>query len=295
MKPASDHSAEVIFNNALRIAVGDLADIHPRIQNQPLEDCMLDDMSDLDFTNQAVSDFINMFTGNKYSDMTVGSLRSLVAEVFSGCSASHVASRWTSNSDERGLRALSQRCSRNESLIDLNQLLVYIGGRNLSESYEISRISPPVYQKNSEYNNVSYSLGLGITYDSPDEYESYTEISEYKSKNLLQLLDESRYVLEHILIGLIEASDVAQAHIKIDDIHVYMNDVKVLAFPINELVGDLYHNDLSLQPKLFEAKSLTGVENFAEILLSGNLFRSRECHIFKQFLKGKALEYELGM
>jgi hypothetical protein len=295
MKPASDHSAAVIFNNALRIAVGDLADIHPRIQNQLLEDCMLDDMTDLDFRNQAVSDFINMFTGNKHSDMTVGSLRSLVAEVFSGCSASHVASRWTSNSDERGLRALSQRCSRNESLIDLNQLLVYIGGRNLNESYKISRKSPPVYQKNSEYNNVSYSLGLGITYDSPDEYESYTEISEYKSKNLLQLLDESRYVIEHILIGLIETSDVASAHIKIDDIHVYMNDVKVLEFPINELVEDMYHNDLSLQPKLFEAKSLTGVENFAEILLSGNLFRSRECYIFKQFLKGKALEYELGM
>jgi hypothetical protein len=177
----------------------------------------------------------------------------------------------------------------------LNQLLVYIGGKSLNESYEVSRKSPPAYQKNSEYKNVSYSLGVSITYHSPNEYEEYTEISEYKSKNLLQLLDESRYALEQILIGLIEISDVAHSHIKIDDIHVYMNDVKVLAFSINEFVDDLYHNDLSLQPKLFEAKSLTGVENFAEILLSGNLFRSHECYTFKQFLKGKALEYELGM
>jgi hypothetical protein len=295
MKTVFDYRDALIFNSALRLAVSDLTDIPQKIANQQLSDCMLDDMSDLDFMDQLVTDFISMLTGKKYSDLTVGSLRDLVISAFSDCSASYVASRWTCNSDERGLRAGFQRCSQGENLIHMNQLLVYIGGNSLSECFEIARKSPPEYQKEGEYNKVSYSLGVDLTYDSPDEYETYTEISEYNSKNLLQLLDESRYVLEDIFIRLIETSDIAQAHITIDHINVYMNGVKVLAFPVSEFVEDLYHNNLSLQPKLFEAKSLTGVDNFAEILLSGNLFKSRECYTFKQHLKGKVLEYELGM
>lgn len=295
MDPESDHRGSIIFNAALRLALSDLADIPQKILNQPLSDCMLDDMSDLDFSDQAVNDFIDMFTGKKYSDMTVGNLRGLVAEVFSGCSASHVASRWTYNSDERGLKALSQRCSRKERLTYLNQLLAYIGGKSLNESYETAIKSPPEYPKVGEYNKINYSLGMNFTWDSADEYRTKTEVVDYQTTNLLKLLDESRYVLEDILIRLIEMGGIADANIKVNYISVYINEIEVLAFPVDQFINDLYYTDLALASKLPDTKSLTGVENLAEILLSGNLFRSPQCYHLKQRLKGKALERELGI
>jgi hypothetical protein len=136
---------------------------------------------------------------------------------------------------------------------------------------------------------------MDFTWDSVDEYSSNMSVIDYESKNLLKLLDESRYVIEEFLLRHSEISYAADANVHINNIVVHMNGVEILAFPFDKSVDDMYHTELSLSSKLLDAQSLTGVENFAEILVSGNLFRSRECYAFKQHLKGKVLEHELGM
>lgn len=291
MKEKIDHSAEIIFNNALRIAVGHLVDIHPRIQNQLLADCMLDDMSDLNFDDHAVKIFMEMITGGKPTP-TVGSLREEVAATFKVDTEYLVAKDWNRVNK---LEELSELCSRGINLKHLNQLLIYIGGKSLNESYDTAIKTPPVYAKDSEHPTVMYSLGINYTTEDVSFCESSTEALKYRTPNILQLMAESRYMLEGELISLIECSDATQSDITINHIIIYMNDIETITFSYDMEVCDLYLSHLDMHSRLSEAKNIVGSDNFKEMLFSGKIFSSPEYHPLRQRLKGRVLEEALGM
>jgi hypothetical protein len=290
MQPASDHSAEVIFNNALRIAAGDLADIHPRIQNQLLADCMLDDMSDLNFDDHAVKIFIEMIAGGK-EVLTVGKLREEVLATFKENTEFLVAKDWNNHNN---VEDLSELCARRVDLKHLNQLLIYIGGKSLNSSYQMARKTAPVYEKDSEHHGVLYSIGLNHCSDEADPQGGVTAF-EYRSTNLMKLMGEARYIIEDELAKLIECSDIIQRSITIKDVIIYMNDIEILSFSYDLDVFDLYMIKLDLHSRLSEAKNIVVSDNFKEMLFGGKIFGGDKGQSLRQSLKGRMLESSLGM
>jgi hypothetical protein len=292
MEPVSDHSKEIIFNNALRLAVGDLAEINPRIKDQVLADCMLDDMSDLNFDDMAVSAFMEITNYKIIPTMTVGSLRSEIIEIFKGSTEHFVAREWSRNNR---FKVVNELCARGVNLKHLNQLLLYIGGNSLNECYEVARKSPPIYAQDSEHPCVKYSLGLTHCIDDGGYHEESDSQLEYSTSNIMQLMAEARYMLEEELFKLIQCSHITQSEMTIKELIIFMNGIEILSFKYDMDVIDFSHAGLNIKSRLSEAKNIVGSDNFKDLLFSGKLFSSDEFHPLRQRMKGKVLEDALGM
>jgi hypothetical protein len=292
METACDHSREIIFNNALRLAVGDLAEINPKIIDQALTDCMLNDMSDINFEDMAVKAFMDMVSNEMVSTMTVGKLRNQVIEIFKENTEHLVAKEWSCNNR---FKVMSELCSRGVDLTHLNQLIFYIGGKSLNESYNVARQAPPTYEQNSEHTGVRYSLGLTHCIDDGGYHEESDSYLGYSTTNIMQLMEEARYILQEEIFHLIRCSHITQSEMTIRDLIIYMNGIEILSFKYDMDVNDFYNDSLDIKARISEAKNMIGSDKFKELLLSGKLFSSDEYHPLRQRMKGKALEDALGM
>lgn len=287
----------IIMNSSLKLAIGDLSPIDERISNQLLTNCMLDDMTDLNLSDPAVELFLDMFSYGDKSKLTIGSLRSEIGSDINNTSEPTIARQWERKFDHLDIKRLSAICSRGVNLTHLNQLLRYIGGRNLNESYRISSCEVPQYHEGSEYDRVTYSLGLNYTYDSSLHNETSTRLSEHSESNILRLFDVARFTLEEMLIDLVQYSDDPEnyAELNVHYFSVFMNDIEVLRLDVEMDISSVYESNMTFRENISKATPMVGGANFVELLLAGDLLKSSEYKPFHQRLKGKHLEHELGM
>lgn len=297
MSSAQELRDKMIMSAALRVAVGDLADVHEKISNQLIVDCMLDDMTDLNLSDPAVELFLEMFTYGDKSKLTIGNLRGKIGTDIKTTSEPCIARRWVREYEALDIKRLSDMCSRGIDLTHLNQLLRYLGGRSMNESYRIASNEAPGYHDGSEYERVKYSFGINSTHDSRLYNETSTDFSNHTESNILRLLDGARFTMEEMLLNLVQDSDDPEnyAELEVNYISVYMNDIEALRFNIGMEISELYESNMNLRENLIHATPIVGGDNFVELLLAGKLLKSPEYRPFYQRLKGKHLEHELGM
>ena len=297
MKCAPGHHDKVLFNAALRIAVGDLVHLDDNYKGKFVKDCLLDDLSDLNVYDTSVIAFMNMIECEMSPNLTIGRLRGTAKVAFSGGTAWRVAKEWHGKNDTGGFVEASAFCNRGVQVTHLNQLLRCIGGQSLNESYEMAKKSLPTYPNDSEYEWARYSLG--VEYSATNWGVPFTETvdSAHYSSNIYKLLAEARFALENELQAIvkIKMNDDNYSNVNIKNIVVYVDDVEALAIPKESDVIHLYNSEFDLLSILNQAKAIPGNDEFKHMLVTGKIFGGDEHREFRNRLKGHMVEGELGL
>jgi hypothetical protein len=297
MTSASSHSDKILFNEALRIAVGDLAHLDDNLKGKLVKDCLLDDLSDFNVYDDSVIAFMSMIECEMSPNLTIGRLRGTAKVAFSGGTAWRVAREWHGKNDDGGFVEASAFCDRGIQVTHLNHLLRCIGGQSLNESYEIAKKSSPKYPKDSEYEDTRYSLGVEFTAINWGVPFTETIYSENYCHNIYQLLNEARVVLEDELQELVDIKMDNENYSSVEskNIIVYVNDIEALAIPKELDVVHIYHTELDLLSILDQAKAVPGNDKFKHMLVAGKIFGGDEHREFRNRLKGNLVEGELGL
>lgn len=297
MKCATGHHDKVLFNAALRIAVGDLVHLDDNYKGKLVKDCLLDDLSDLNVYDTSVVAFMNMIECEMSPNLTIGRLRGTAKLAFSGGTAWRVAKEWNGKNDTGGFVEASAFCNRGVQVTHLNQLLRCIGGQSLNESYEMAKKSLPTYPKDSEYEWARYSLG--VEYSATNWGVPFTETvdSSHYCSNIYQLLAEARFALENELQAIVKVkmNDDNYSKVEIKNIVVYVDDVEALMIPMKQDVIKLYNSEFDLLSILDQAKAVSGNDEFKHMLVTGNIFGGDEHRELRNRLKGHMVEGELGL
>lgn len=289
---------QAMLASTLKIAVSDLDDVPEHVLNQNLSMCILDDLSPLDLSNKSVKLFIKFITLKAPEKITVREIRDAAKDHLTKRPNVLVANVWDwVISDNDSLTILESQFQCDDTR-HLNQLLKYIGGKNIEESYRISVNEKPKYHSGTEYSRVSYSMGISYTYFANFDYSEPGTINcNHSDSNMLRLLSTARLSMQEDLIRLVQYGDDPDAYAGVDIhyISIYMNGIEILQLPIGADVDDLYKQDIDLKTILPNSKVIIEGENFKDLLLSGSLFKSKEYRWLTKRLNGRHLEAELGM
>lgn len=297
MKCATGHHDKVLFNAALRIAVGDLVHLDDNHKGKLVSDCFLDEKSDLNLADNSVIAFMSMIGCEISQNLTIGRIRGTAKCAFSGGTAWAVAKEWHGKNGAGGFVEASTFCNRGIQVTHLNQLLRCIGGKSLNESYEIAKKSSPQYPKDSEYEGIRYSLGVEFTATNWGVPFTETIDSEHYCHNIYQLLNEARVVLEEELQELVDIKMNNENYSSVDtkNFIVYVDDVEAFTIPKELDVVHIYHTELDLLAILDQAKAVAGNDKFKHMLVAGKIFGGDQHREFRNRLKGNLVEGELGL
>lgn len=297
MPSISSFSSQLLLNETLRTAISELRDLPDRVLDQELSKCILEDTSPLDLSDKAIQVFLAVIAENHPEDLSIRDLRLRIEYGYNKFPNTHLAQHW-----KRIERHLQSYESLSEffdgtDLTNLNQLIKYIGGKDIKESYKDARNIFGTYSNKSEYSNVTYSLGVNFTYSAVNHTETDDCIIEYCDNNALRLLSESRFILENELLLLIQWADDPDiyASININNISMYMNGLEVFSFPVYKYVDEVYDEGIDLISQLPSAAVRLGGCEMKEILFSGDLINKKGRRWLRHMEKGRHLEMELGI
>ncbi|MBI6882683.1 hypothetical protein [Pseudomonas putida] len=297
MPSISSFSSQMLFNETLRNSISKLNDLPDRVLDQDLSKCILEDMSPLELSDRAVQMLFCIISEDNPEDLSVRDLRTRIEYEYNKFPNTYLAQHWRRIEHQLQAYKNLDEFFEETDFTNLNQLLKYIGGKDIKESYKYAKQKFGSYSNESEYSDISYSLGVNFTYSAVGHTQTGDCLIEYSDNNALRLLSESRFILEHELLSLIQWGDDPDiyASVKINHISMYMNGLEVFSFPVYKYVDEVYDEGIDLVSELPYAKVRLGGCDMKEILFSGDLINKKGRRWLRHMEKGKHLENELGM
>lgn len=289
----------LIFHKAIINAIKPGAELDPKLNDHMVTNCMMDDLSDINFQDPAVLAFLDLI-GSKIhlpgiEELTIGRLKEHASFQCTYIFGTSILDY------KEAICTLIKLTDNSRSLAHLDQLLRYIGGDCLSDSYQIAKKEALAGIDNYKDSSNKFSLGVNFTYKMNGSTPiTKNEKSNYNTPSIGHLLQEARMVLNDQFGEMFIRDDDGNDEdnyfdCKCNYISVFMNNIEAMRFHIGISGSQLYEANIDLIEELPSAEVIKNNKKFTDLLLRKKVFDENILPGIHQRLKGRMLECELGM
>lgn len=298
MNTIADIDRRMILHEAFLLSVEGALEVNPRVLNQKVVDCMHDDLSDINFMDDAVQAFFYILRDSFgfTVESTLYHLKDSLQYIF----ASDTSRHFSLHCDK--IESMSNGLHSGVGFKEVSRLLEYLGCKDLSECYRQAKSSHPEFEVRPGNEISEFSLGVNYLYLGGDSTtnnlkEDQWRMSEYKSSSIDEIIYKARFILEKELLDLLEMdSDMSgETACNVNRISIFLNGKETLTSDITLSAYGAYHLDLNMRDRVKDASITSSSDFFRNLLMKGTLFSGVDGRSLTRILKGRMLENDLGM